>query len=501
MKATVWCVAALLSAAGYAATSGTPSLAEAAKNQDRDGVRTLLKQGGVDVNRAEPDGTTALDWVAHWNDAELADLLLHAGADVRASNRYGVTPLSEAVAAGSRALVESLLKAGADPNTPVGTLGETVLMTAARTGNVEAVKALLEHGADVDAREGFRGQTALMWAAAEGHPEVIRVLAGHGADLNVRSFDRDTTPPKLMAGTPAAPISRGGLTALLFAARQGQIEAAKALLDAKTDVNQVDSDGNNGLILALLNHHYDLAQLLLDRSADPNLANTRDGRTALYTAVEVHDADWSPRPARRETDKLTSFDLIRALLDRGAKVNVTLTAAAPIVKLAQDTGDRTLAAGATPFMRAARSADVEAMHLLLEKGADPNLANKDGLNALMLAAGNGWSDKIRGTEAQALEAVRLCVELGLDVNAATDKGDTALHGAAGRGADTIAKFLVDKGASVNAANKRGLTPLDIAMGKGGPPGSPRDAHESTAALLKKLGGTPGKEVKQTAEAK
>lgn len=498
--ARAWGLAAVLSVAGYAATIQGASLPDAARNQDWETVRALAAQR-AGINTAEADGTTALHWAAHWNNLEAVNELLQAGANPRAANRYGVTPLSEAARGGSEALVEALLKAGADPNTLVTTQGETVLMTAARTGNAGAVKALLAAGADVDARENYRGQTALMWAAAEGHPEVIRLLAAKGADLNVRSFDRDTKPPKLMAGTPSAPINRGGLTALLFAVRQGQIEAVKALLDAKTDVNQQDSDGNTGLILALLNNHYDLAQLLIDRGADVNMANTKDGRTALYTAVEVHDADWSPRPARRETDKLTSLDLIRSLLDKGAKPNAALTAPAPIVKLAQDTGDRTLAAGATPFMRAARSADVDVMKMLLAKGADPKMANKDGLNALMLAAGNGWADKIKGTEAEALEAVKLCVAQGLDVNAATDKGDTALHGAANRGADSIVKYLVEKGAKVNAANKRGLTPLDIANGKGGAPGSAPTVREKTAALLAQLGGTAGKEITKTAEAK
>jgi ankyrin repeat protein len=487
----------VLAVAGYAATVGSPALVEALKNQDQETARSLIKQH-VDVNAAEPDGTTALHWAAHWNDLETVDLLLRAGADAKAANRYGVTPLAEAASTGSGTLIESLLKAGADPNTLATAQGETVLMTASRTGNVDAVKVLLDHGADVDARETYRGQTALMWAAAEGHPAIVKMLVAHGANLSVRSFDRDTAPPKLMAGTPAAPISRGGLTALLFAARQGEIESGRALLDGGADINQRDSDENNALIVAILNTHYDFAQLLIDRGADANLAN-KDGRTALYTAVEMHDVDWSPRPARKETDKLSSMDIVHSLVDHGAKVNARLTAATPIIKLAQDTGDRTLAGGATPFMRAARSADVELMHYLLDHGADPKMANKDGLTALMIAAGVSYSDKIRGTEAEALEAVKLCSQLGLDVNTATDKGETALHGAARRGADSIVQFLVEKGANLNARNKKGLTPLDIAMGKGGAPGATVESHDSTATLLRQMGGEPGQEVKEAAQ--
>ncbi len=479
------CVA-VFAVASYAAPTLSTPLVDAVKNQDKDAARALLKQQHPDVNAAEPDGTTALHWAAHWNDLEIADRLLRAGADVRAVNRYGVSPLSEASATGSGALVERLLKAGADPNTQATKQGETVLMTASRVGNIEAVKTLLNHGADADARENYRGQTALMWAAAEGHPGVLKLLIAHGADLNVRSFDRDTTAPKMEAGTPASPIARGGLTALQFAVRQGEMDSARTLLDAGADINQKDSDGNTALAIAILNAHYDLAQFLIDRRADPNIAN-KDGRAPLFTAVDMHDADWSPRPARREPDQHTSIDIIQALLAHGANVNGQLTAASPIMKLAQDPGDRSLASGATPFMRAARSADLEMMHLLLDKGSNPKLANKDGLNALMLAAGVSWADKIRGTDAEALEAVKLCVAQGLDVNAATDKGDTALHGAAGRGVDAIVKYLVENGARMDVKNKQGFTPLDIALGKVSGVGvAPKPPKESTVALLKQL---------------
>ena len=486
-------VAAFLAVAGYSATIGGSSLADAAKSQDKDGVRALLKQH-VDVNASEADGTTALHWAAHWNDLEMVDQLLRAGANVKSANRYGATPLSEAAALGNAALIERLLKAGAGSNTATTEQGETVLMTASRVNNLDAVKVLLAHGASVHAKDEFRGQTALMWAAAEGNPEVIKLLVARGAELNVRSFDRDTTLPRMEAGTPIAPIARGGLTALLFAARQGEVECGRILLEAGADVNQVDSDGNNALILATLNTHYDFAQMLLDHGAAPNV-KAKNGRAALYTAVEMHDVDWSPRPAHKESDKTTSLELIQALLAHGADVNAQLTAPAPIAKLAQDGGDRSMAAGATAFMRAARSADVEVMRLLLDHNAEPTLANKDGLNSLMLAAGSGWTDHIKGTEAQAAEAVKLLLDLGFAVNDATDKGETALHGAAHRGADAIVKLLAEHGANVNARNKRGFTALDIAMGKGGPPGGVGTVHDTTAALLKQLGGEPGQEIK------
>jgi ankyrin repeat protein len=469
----------LFSAVSLCAATDT-RLVDAVKNHDKDAVRVLLKEH-VDVNMPEADGTSALHWAAHSNDPETVQHQLRAGANAKAVSRYGVTPLSEAATYGSGALVEALLKAGADVNTLTTERGETVLMTASRAGNVEAVKVLLDHGADANAKETFRGQTSLMWAAAENHPEVVKLLLAHGADAKVRSSDRDTTPPKLMAGTPAAPISKGGLTALVFAARQGSIESTKALL------------------IAILNNHDELAVLLIDRGADVNAAN-KDGRAPLFAAVDAHDVDWSDRPLVKEADKVSSLDVIKSLIDHKVNVNAQLTAVSIIKKAAQDSADRTLSVGATPFMRAARSGDVEVMHILLDHGADPKLANKDGTTALMVAAGAGYTDSNRGTEPQALEAVKLCVNLGLDVNAATDKMETAMHGAARRGANTIIQYLADNGAKINAPNKTGLTAYDLAMGKGGGPAGRQPPKEATAALIQKLGGTAGVEVTQVAKA-
>ena len=348
-------------------------------------------------------------------------------------------------------------------------------------------------------KESFRGQTALMWAAAENHPDVVKLLLAHGADPKVRSNDRDTTPPKLMAGTPAAPISRGGLTALVFAARQGSVEASKSLVEAGADINQGDADGNNPLLIAVLNNHDDLAQFLIGKGADVNAAN-KDGRTPLFTAVDQHDVDWSDRPFVKETDKLSSLDIIKSLVEHKANVNAQLTAPSIIKKAAQDSPDRTLSIGATPFMRAARSADVVVMRYLMDHGADPKLSNKDGANALMLASGLGYTDSNRSTEPEALAAVKFCLDLGFGVNAATDKGETALHGASRRGVNAIIQLLVDKGANINAANKTGITPLDIAMGKGAPGAAPGIPKEQTKAHIRQLGGTPGKEIKEVAKA-
>jgi uncharacterized protein len=475
--------------------AGNTALIDAARERDKATVASLLKQK-TDVKMTEADGTTALHWAAHWNDLDMANQLLAAGADAKAANRYGVTPLAEAANKGSRALVERLLKAGADANTLTSEEGETVLMTASRVGNMEAVQALLNHGANVNAKETYKGQTALMWAAAEGHPAVIKALIAKGADINLVSSDRDTTLPKLPAGSPVAPVSRGGLTALLFAARQGEIESVQALLDAGANINQQDVDGNNALQLAILNTHYDMAKMLVDRKADANLAN-KDGRAALYMAVEMKNLDYSPRPPRKEMDKTTSMEVIEYLLAHNANPNQQLKASAEVIRFAQDHGDKTMSEGATPFMRAARSADVATMRLLLDKGADPKLANKDGLTALSVAAGVSWAEKVKGTEAEALEAVKLCVEKGLDVNAGTDRGETAVHGATNRGANTIIKYLAEHGAKLDLKNKQGFTALDIASGKGGFNGAPRDPKPATMVLLRELLANAGPSAQNT----
>jgi uncharacterized protein len=479
---TLLCAGVLASAACFAAVD--VRLPDAAAKGDKAAVRTLLAQK-IDVNSAQPDGTTALHWAAHKNDLELVNLLLKAGADAKAMNRYNVTPLAEAVQFGSAPMIEALLKAGADPNTLTTDEGETVLMSASRTGNVEAVKALLARGANVNAKESYRGQTALMWAAAEGHPEVVKLLLAAKADPNILSTDRSTTLPKLPAGSPSAPIPRGGLAAIHFGARQGSIEAMKALLGAGVNINQGDVDGNTPLVLALLNNHYDLAQVLIDRGADPNKGN-KDGRAALFTAIDVAIPDPSPRPVRREFDKLTANDIIKSLLDHGANVNQGLTASSAIERFAQDHGDKSMGAGTTPFMRAARGSDIELMKMLLAKGADPKLTAKDGLNALIISIDGSGLRNARGTEADWLAVVKYCVELGIDVNASTDRGVTVMHNAAGKGADTIVKYLAEHGAKLDVKNKAGLTPLDLASGKGGQPGVVRDPHESTMKLIRDL---------------
>jgi ankyrin repeat protein len=479
----------LLASAAFPATlpPSKTDVADAAQRQDVAALRGLLKQH-AGVNTPQTDGTTALHWAAHWNDAETVKVLLGAGADAKAVNRYGATPLSEAAALGNAPVVDLLLKAGADPNTRTTYDGETVLMTTARSGNVDAVRTLLDHGADANARESYKGQTALMWAAAERHPEVVKLLLQHGADWKVRSLDRETKLPKLSAASSVTPFARGGMTAFQFTAREGDVQTAKVMLDGGVDINNTDVDGTSTLVFAIMNKRYTFAKFLLDRGADPNVTDVK-GRAALYASVDMRNEDWSALPNRKLEDSYPSLELIKAIVARGANVNAKLTRNLP-GRSGMDSGDTTLDEGTTPLMRAARSGDAATMRILLDAGADPALATKEGTTALQFAAGVGYRDKnTKGTEAEALEALAVCVDRGMDINRANSKGETALHGAASRGADSIVKYLIEHGAKLDAKTGRGFTPLDVAMGKDSF-GLPVP-HDATVALIRSLGGVEG----------
>ena len=465
-------------------------IVEAAKAGDKAAVASLLRQR-ASVNTPEADGTTALHWAVRGNDLETADRLIRAGADVKAANRYGVTAIYLAGVNGNAALIERLLGAGVDANA-MGPEGETALMTVARSGSVEAAKVLLGHGAAVDARESWHGQTALMWAAAQRHPLVIRELLAHGADVNAHSnlekWERQTTAEPREKWLPL-----GSMTPLLFAAREACTECARVLVDAGADLNAADPDGITPLISALINGHYDVAGFLIDKGADLNLSD-KTGRTALYAAVDDHSMPFSNRPSPKESDdELTSLDIVKKLLARGANVNAQLKTAQPYRTKVDRGNDTVLTTGTTPLLRAAKAGDVVVVRALLDKGADPKLVTRAGINAAMAAAGLGTKEEDgtgrQKTETEAVETIQLLLQAGVDVNAADSNGRTALHGAAQKGYDQVVRFLASKGGALDVKDRRGLTPFDAAMGKlgnGGFDGSRSDVHESTAALIRQL---------------
>ena len=480
---------ALAGAISYAATPADLRLVEAVKAQDRPTALALIANH-VDVNVPESDGTMPLHWAVHLNDVALVDSLIRAGAHVNVKNDYGVTPLAEAAVIGNPAMLERLLKGGAEVNA-ANDDGQTALMILARTDKVDAAELLLSRGADVNATEKWRGQTPLMWAAAEGEPDMVRELSSHGASLNARSkvndWDRQVT-----AENRAKYMPLGGWTALLFAARQGQLECAKALVEAGADKDLQDPDGVSPMVTAIINGHYEVADYLAAQGADVNRAD-RWGRTALWVAVDMHTLPHSGRPDPIDSGSVDSTQLMKTLLAHGADVNAQLVTFPPYRSLSDRGGDNILSIGATPLIRAAKAGDVAGIRMLLDKGADPNLATKTGITAVIAAAGVGSRDNdTRGrfkTEPEAIESIRLLLVAGANVNAAEARGQTALHGAAFWGMNQLVQFLADHGATLDAKDKRGLTPLDAALGRAGGNGfggNRIDVHKDTAELIQKL---------------
>jgi ankyrin repeat protein len=443
----------LLAVFGVGAIGREGSLIEAVKNADTAALRAFLQQK-TDVNATSPDGTTALHWAAHHADLETVDQLLRAGANVRVANRYGATPLFLACENDNAAVVERLLKAGADPNSTLAG-GETALMTAARTGSADVVKVLMAHGADVDARESTRQQTALMWAAARGHVAVLRALIAGGAHIGVRA----TVPaPAFKGGSRQVNVNDktvvDSLTALLFAVRAGHIDATRVLLDAGADVNESGPDGTSALTIAAINAHWELAALLLDRGADPNAS--AQGWTPLHQVARTRTLPVGALPPPMSTGTLSSLDLAKKLVARGADVNARMTK-----NFKDGYQGRFIWLGATPLIVAAKNADPEMMRLLVSLGADPQVETENNTTVLMAAAGVDilYIETDGGTLDNALAAVKMALEWGNDASAVNDNGDTALHGAAFRGSNAMVQVLVDKGANLDSTNKKGWTPL------------------------------------------
>jgi len=494
----------LLILAATAAAAAQPAILDAALRGDRAAVRSLIAKG-ADVNAAAADGATAIHWAVYRGDVEMAQMLISAGAKVTIANRNGATPLWLAATNGDAVMIRTLLDGGADPNEKLP-LGRTPLMVAARTGKVDAIRVLIDRGANVNAREDQRGTTPLMWAADQGHTAAVQLLVERGADIAVRSApaERGRGPALGKANDPRESVRRqvaailanqkspdlsslrqagqnrnananadadandnddqddaaagvfprrgraaadgGQLTALIYAARANSRETVQALLKAGANVNEVSGYGWTPLLVATQNRFYQLGAYLLENGADPNIAN-KGGWTPLYLATDNRNIERGDYPVRQPD--MDHLEFIKLLLAKGADVNA---------RMIDSTETRTVFTnqwldeeGATAFLRASQSGDLELMKLLLAHGADPRIATKLNVTPLQVAAGIGWVEGItfEWSPEQTLEAVRLLLELGIDPNVQAATGRVALHGAAHKGATEVVKLLVKYGARMD----------------------------------------------------
>lgn len=587
------------------AAQSTAPLADAAMRGDKAAIATLIKQG-LDVGAAQGDGMTALHWAAERGDAEMAEALVYAGANISAVTRIGLyTPLHLAAKAASAAVAKVLIKGGADVNAKADPSGATPMHLAALSGSADVINLLADAKANINARENEWEQTPLIFAASANRASAITALIKRGADANGssktldvakqglldraaverqrkviegfvgRDSDKRPTPSQMQAAIEASrellksgkippvdpnappargfnpeevnpPVStKGGMTALLHAARQGYLEAATALLDGGANIDKAQAgDETTPLLTSIINGQFDMAMLLTNRGANPNLSAKNNGVAPLWAAVNTA---WQPRtrfpqPQEMELQKHTYLDVMQALLDKGADVNHRIESH-PWYLVYTGCGNRNCGladtAGSTAFWRAAYGTDLMAMKLLAAYGADPEIptvaprqqvrrggdappgaagqggqpqgaggaimptADKDmekydapvipyggpGAFAIHAAAGVEYGEGFAGNAHRHAPDAWLSVmkylveELHADVNLRDNDGYTPLHHAAARGDNEMILYLVSKGADVKAVARSGQTTVDMANG----PVQRLSAIPETIALLTKLG--------------
>jgi ankyrin repeat protein len=542
---TALCLSAALSAAGS-------PIADAAMRGDREAVRMLLTRG-EDVNAAQGDGMTALHWAAMSGDVDLLQMLIHAGANIKATTRLGgFLPLHLAARANQREALALLIAAGANANA-LTSHGATPLMFAAAGGDPRGVVTLIENGADVNAQDKPKGLTPLMYAAAYDRADVVRTLLQHGArpemtttvvDVSTRNTPEEETalrqrqagrPTTGTAGAAAAAAQRlagfdrpyryseligslGGFAALQFAAREGHITTARALIDGGANINAVNpGDGTTPLLTGIINGNFDLAMSLIKLGASVN-QSSNNGVTPLYATLNMqwHNKSPHPQPTEYQQQNTTYLELLKALLDRGADPNARLKKKVWYSAFNSDFSGVD-ESGATPFWRAAYASDVDAMRLLVQYGADPNIptirpagrpaagdqprdvrdvspvppvpVGGPGVPPLLAASGVGYGEGFAANSHRYaitgfLPAIKYLVEeLGADVNAIDHDGNTAVHLAASRGDTQSIVYLISRGADITRVNREGNTTADMANG----PVQRTQPYPETLALLMKFG--------------
>src|SRR5262249_26019043 len=348
-----------------------------------------------------------------------------------------------------------------------------------------AMSALIGAGADVNATESDRLQTPLVFATANNRFDAAVLLLSRGANPNAATAltdlsalsrngeNPDRRNPAAKPGTrrraapskpPVPGVDRqhlfneqvawqGGMTPLLYAARQGYIDIARALLDRGVSVNQrKGGDGASALLVATVNGQFDLAGMLLERGADPNIV-AENGVGPLYATINLMWAPPAgyPQPRAQVNQTLTYLDFMKRLLAAGADPNQRVSKKVWYSNYNFDQSGID-EAGATAFWRAAYAADVDAMKLLVSYGADPSIptmkpverprtgdngrrevrevsglrpvpTGASGVPPLLAAAGAGFGEGFAGNSYRhapigMLAAVRYLVEVvGADVNA------------------------------------------------------------------------------------
>ena len=594
--ASVLGLSLLLGAAAPLAPPVETPVADAAQANDAARVRALLREG-ADVNAPQPDGLTALHWAALNDSQEIVDVLLYAGATLEPLTRVGgYTPLHLAARSGHSSMVRSLLERGAEVDRWTST-GVTALHFAAQANDDEAIRALVAHGADIDAPDGFQSRTPLVFAASENATAAVRTLLELGADPSITTAlkdyvaiadrDRDERAkrasvraaqaaeeprpdPRMPAGAqpqaseppdsteaepadepaegepedeepaeteePAAapeepPVRalsseeqigvQGGFTPLHYAARQGHIETARLLLDDGANIDQPSGgDQSTPLLVAVINGNYDLAHMLLERGADPNLVSD-DGAGPLFATLNIEWSlrTWYPQPQMFRVQETSYLDLMEALLEAGADPNQRVST--HIWYAAYNAGRMGVDfTGATPFWRAAYATDVTAMRLLVEHGADPNIwttklperqrfgapdedeeeeddpsglppveVGGPAVHPIHAASGVGFgtsrvAQQHRSVPDGWLPAMRYFVEeLGVDPNLRDMDGYSPVHHSAARGDNETIEYLVSQGADVTLVSRRGQTTADMANS----PEQRAQPHPATIALLEELG--------------
>ncbi len=479
---------------------GATALHWAAYRNDLEAADLLIR-AGVKVDAANREGVTPLAMASLYGSAAMLDMLLKAGADAKQRGANGETMLMLAARNGNPDAVKRLVAAGADVNAKERVRGTTALMWAVEQRHAAAVKVLLEVGADAGARTGPAGlprnymaprvNTAAVRDAARRHAAAaaagrtyeeqleyeaaqgMKISLGFRGTLNADGSRVERTPTAARpsqggAGATSAPApppppdndaddadvivaglvgsGGGGLTPLIFAAREGDIESAKTLLDAGADVNQTSEYEWTPLLTATNNRHYRLGKYLMERGANVNLAN-KGGWTPLYLATDNRNIEGGDYPVPKPD--MDHLEYITLLLGHDADPNA---------RAKENTLTRTIftmqwfyEAGATPFVRAAQSSDTALMQLLLDYGADPFLATDNGDTALTATAGIGWVEGVtyERSPKDTLEAVRMLLDLGLDPNGANREGRTPLMGAALKGRSEVVQLLVDRGAKLD----------------------------------------------------